>query len=100
VARRAGGRGVAHFEHHRQGFPAPDGYITAIAAIHGFAVASRATSAFDAAGLTVIDPRAGVPTQLNPAQSPGVIDSQPPDLRRPPKVMTIQYAMFDFQYFP
>jgi hypothetical protein len=92
VARRAGGRGVAHFEHHRQGFPAPDGYITAIAAIHGFAVASRATSAFDAAGLTVIDPRAGVPTQLNPAQ--------PPDLRRPPKVMKIQYAMFDFQDFP
>ncbi|WP_322517490.1 type II toxin-antitoxin system VapC family toxin [Rhodopseudomonas palustris] len=39
-----------------KGFPTPDGYITAIAAAHGFAVASRDASAFDAAGLTVIDP--------------------------------------------
>jgi predicted nucleic acid-binding protein len=39
-----------------QGFPTPDGYIAAIAAAHGFAVASRDTSAFEAAGLTVIDP--------------------------------------------
>ena len=38
------------------GFPTPDGYIAAIAASHGFAVASRDTSAFRAAGLTVIDP--------------------------------------------
>jgi predicted nucleic acid-binding protein len=37
-------------------FPTPDGYIAAIAAAHGFAVASRDTSAFTAAGLTVIDP--------------------------------------------
>ena len=34
----------------------PDGNIAAIAAAHGFAVASRDTSAFTAAGLTVIDP--------------------------------------------
>lgn len=39
-----------------KGFPTPDGYIAAIAAAHGFTVASRDTSAFDAAGLTVIDP--------------------------------------------
>ena len=39
-----------------KGFPTPDGYIAAIAATHGFAVASRDTSAFNAAGLTVIDP--------------------------------------------
>ena len=39
-----------------RGFPTPDGYIAAIAAAHGFAVASRDTSAFDAAGLPVIDP--------------------------------------------
>ena len=39
-----------------RGFPTPDGYIAAIAAAHGFAVASRDTSAFNAAGLTVIDP--------------------------------------------
>jgi len=38
------------------GFPTPDGYIAAIAAAHGFAVASRDTSAFDAAGLQVINP--------------------------------------------
>jgi predicted nucleic acid-binding protein len=34
----------------------PDGYIAAIAAAHGFAVASRDASAFTAAGLRVIDP--------------------------------------------
>jgi toxin FitB len=45
LARRAG-----------QGFPMPDGYIAAIAAAHGFAVASRDVSAFRAAGLTVMDP--------------------------------------------
>ena len=39
-----------------KGFPTPDGYIAAIAAAHGFAVASRDTSAFNAAGLSVIDP--------------------------------------------
>ena len=39
-----------------KGFHTPDGYIAAIAAAHGFAVASRDTSAFNAAGLTVIDP--------------------------------------------
>lgn len=39
-----------------KGFPTPDGYIAAIAAAHGWAVASRDTSAFNAAGLTVIDP--------------------------------------------
>jgi predicted nucleic acid-binding protein len=39
-----------------KGFPTPDGYIAAIAAAHGFAVASRDTTAFHAAGLTVIDP--------------------------------------------
>jgi predicted nucleic acid-binding protein len=46
VKARAAGRGI----------PTPDGYIAAIAAAHGFAVASRDTSAFDAAGLQVIDP--------------------------------------------
>lgn len=39
-----------------RGFPTPDGYIAAIAAAHGFTVASRDTSAFHAAGLKVIDP--------------------------------------------
>jgi predicted nucleic acid-binding protein len=39
-----------------RGFPTPDGYIAAIAAAHGFAVASRDTAAFIAAGLTVLDP--------------------------------------------
>ena len=39
-----------------KGFPAPDGTIAAIAAAHGFAVASCDTSTFTAAGLTVIDP--------------------------------------------
>jgi predicted nucleic acid-binding protein len=39
-----------------RGFPTPDGYIAAIAASHEFAVASRDTSAFAAAGLKVFDP--------------------------------------------
>lgn len=39
-----------------RGFPTPDGYIAAIAAVHGFAVASRDTSAFNAASLMIIDP--------------------------------------------
>jgi predicted nucleic acid-binding protein len=39
-----------------RGFPTPDGYIAAIAASRGFAVASRDTSAFVAAGLRTIDP--------------------------------------------
>ena len=42
-------------------FPTPDGYIAAIAAAHDFAVASRDTSAFTAAGLEVIDPWASTP---------------------------------------
>ncbi len=47
VSARAAGRG----------FPTSDGYIAAIAAAHDFAVASRDTSVFKAAGLNVIDPR-------------------------------------------
>ena len=39
-----------------RGFPTPDGYIAAIAAAHGFVVASRDATAFSAAGLAVIDP--------------------------------------------
>jgi predicted nucleic acid-binding protein len=39
-----------------KGFPTPDGYIAAIAAAHGFAVATRVTSAFHAANVPVIDP--------------------------------------------
>ncbi|TAH66892.1 MAG: type II toxin-antitoxin system VapC family toxin [Rhodopseudomonas palustris] len=39
-----------------KGFPTPDGYIAAIAAARGFAVATRDTSAFVAAGVEVIDP--------------------------------------------
>lgn len=39
-----------------KGFPTPDGYIAAIAAAHGFTVASRDVSAFDAAGLSVVNP--------------------------------------------
>lgn len=38
------------------GFPIPDGYIAAIAASHGYAVASRDISPFEAAGLDVVDP--------------------------------------------
>ena len=43
-----------------KGFPTPDGYIAAIAAARGFAVASRDATAFRAARLEVIDPW-GVP---------------------------------------
>jgi len=39
-----------------KGFPTPDGYIAAIAAAKGFAVAMRDNSAFEAANVTVIDP--------------------------------------------
>ncbi|BAF89837.1 plasmid stabilization protein [Azorhizobium caulinodans ORS 571] len=39
-----------------KGFPTPDGYIAAIAASRGFTVATRDTSAFDAAGVVVINP--------------------------------------------
>ena len=39
-----------------KGFPTPDGYIAAIATAHGFAVATRDASAFDAAGVPVINP--------------------------------------------
>lgn len=39
-----------------KGFPTPDGYIAAIAAARGFTVATRDTSAFDAAGIPIIDP--------------------------------------------
>jgi predicted nucleic acid-binding protein len=39
-----------------KGFPTPDGYIAAIAASRGFAVATRDASTFSAAGLKVIDP--------------------------------------------
>jgi len=46
VAARAAGRG----------FPRPDGYIAAIAASRGFTVASRDTSAYDAAGVSFINP--------------------------------------------
>lgn len=48
LARRAG-----------KGSPTPDGYIAAIASAHGFAVASRDVSAFEAAGLTVVNPWGG-----------------------------------------
>ena len=39
-----------------RGFPTPDGYIAAIATSKGFAIATRDTSAFDAAGVKIIDP--------------------------------------------
>ncbi len=39
-----------------KGFPTPDGYIAAIAASRAFAVATRDTSAFHAAGVAVINP--------------------------------------------
>lgn len=41
------------------GFPTPDGYIAAIAASRGFAVASRDTSPYIAAGVQVINPWQG-----------------------------------------
>jgi len=39
-----------------RGFPTPDGYIAAIAASRGFIVASRDVTAFEAAGISVINP--------------------------------------------
>jgi predicted nucleic acid-binding protein len=42
-----------------RGFPTPDGYVAAVAASHGFTVASRDISPFQAAGLQVIDPWQG-----------------------------------------
>ncbi|WP_341962911.1 type II toxin-antitoxin system VapC family toxin [Pseudomonas sp. RC10] len=39
-----------------RGFPTPDGYIAAIANARGFAIASRDTAPYEAAGLEVIDP--------------------------------------------
>jgi hypothetical protein len=39
-----------------KGFPTPDGYIAAIAAAHEFAVATRDTGPFAAAGLSVVNP--------------------------------------------
>lgn len=39
-----------------RGFPAPDGYIAAVAASRGFIVASRDTAPFEAAGVSVINP--------------------------------------------
>ncbi|MDD2721867.1 MAG: type II toxin-antitoxin system VapC family toxin [Gallionella sp.] len=39
-----------------KGFPLPDGYIAAIAAAHGFAVATRDTAPFLAAGINIINP--------------------------------------------
>lgn len=42
-----------------RGFPTPDGYIAAIAASHGFVVASRDTAPFAAAGMSVVNPWTG-----------------------------------------
>ena len=39
-----------------QGFPTPDGYIAAIAAVQGYAVATRDTGPFQAGGIVVINP--------------------------------------------
>ncbi|MDR2155394.1 MAG: PIN domain-containing protein [Burkholderiaceae bacterium] len=39
-----------------KGLPTPDGYIAAIAAAKGFLVATRDTSPFEAAGVTVLNP--------------------------------------------
>jgi len=39
-----------------RGFPTPDGYIAAIATAKGYAVATRDTAPFDAAGVHVINP--------------------------------------------
>ena len=50
-----------------KGFPTPDGYIAAIATAHNFVVGSRDTSAFAAAGLTVINPWTLAPNSPPPA---------------------------------
>jgi predicted nucleic acid-binding protein len=42
-----------------KGLPTPDGYIAAIAASRAFRVATRDTSPFEAAGVTVINPWTG-----------------------------------------
>jgi len=39
-----------------RGFPMADGYIAAIAATHGFIVASRDKAPYEAGGIAVIDP--------------------------------------------
>ncbi len=39
-----------------RGFPLPDGYIAAIAASRGYAIATRDTAPFEAAGLHVLNP--------------------------------------------
>lgn len=39
-----------------RGFPTPDGYLAAIAASRGFAVASRDTAPYEAGGVEVINP--------------------------------------------
>ena len=39
-----------------KGFPTPDGYIAAIAAVRGFTVATRDVAPFQAVGLDVINP--------------------------------------------
>jgi predicted nucleic acid-binding protein len=39
-----------------RGLPIPDGYIAATAFTHGYAVATRDTAPFIAAGVTVINP--------------------------------------------
>ena len=56
AAARRGGALAAKARAAGRGFPVPDGYIAAIAAARNFAVASRDTSAFAAAGLPVVDP--------------------------------------------
>jgi predicted nucleic acid-binding protein len=39
-----------------RGLPIPDGYIAATAVVHGYAVATRDTAPFAAAGVHVINP--------------------------------------------
>jgi predicted nucleic acid-binding protein len=57
MPQRRGAMPISPSRHTRpERLPTPDGYIAAIAAVHGFAVATRDASAFNAAGLTVIDP--------------------------------------------
>jgi hypothetical protein len=55
-AARHYGRLAAAMKRAGHGFPIPDGFIAAIAASHGYAVASRDASPFESAGLDVIDP--------------------------------------------
>ena len=55
-AARHYGRLAAATRRAGHGFPIPDSYIAAVAASHGYAVASRDASPFEAAGLDVIDP--------------------------------------------